>query len=210
MTRKDIEEKLASVGDYVKMDYLQKCLKMQLDFDTRKFTLNKLASIYESRKMYLEAARLIRIAADINTTYDGKIGDFVKALELFIKGGNFSEADITFAKAMGTANDRQKAAIKLKAKEVYRIQAKEYLARDKRKHALEAYEKLISMDLNSVEKKEVQDQLLFLYNRLGKITESSSLKKSMNQPQQPKEQQQSKSGFTPSSSSLFKDIGLDD
>ncbi|MEK6825335.1 MAG: hypothetical protein AABY00_00960 [Nanoarchaeota archaeon] len=206
ITRKDIEEKLVSVGDYVKMDYLQKCLKMQLDFDTRKFALNKLAAIYESRKMYLEAARLIRIAADINATYEAKINDFVKSLELFIKGGNFSEADITLAKALGTANERQKVAIKLKTKEVYKAQAQEYLSRDKRKHACETYEKLLGMDLNPLEKKEVQEQLLFLYNKLGKIIESGNLRKSMSQPstsQQPQEERR-RSSFS------FREMGLDD
>ncbi len=179
VNRKEIEIKLAGVGDYVKMDYLQKCLKMQMDFDTRKFVLTKLAGIYESRKMYLESARLIRIAADINTTFDSKINDFVKSMELFIKGGNYSEAEISFTKALGTANDRQKVAIKIKAKEAYKAQAKDFLARDKRKHALETYERLNGMDLNPIEKKEVQDQLLFLYNKLGKIVEGSSLRRSI-------------------------------
>lgn len=209
VTRKDIEEKLASVGDYVKMDYLQKCLKMQMDFDTRKFALTKLAAIYESRKMYLEAARLIRIAADINTTYDSKVNDFVKSIELFIKGGNFTEADISFTKALGSANERQKSAIKLKTKEAYKAQAKEYLAKDRRKHALETYEKLLGLDLNPLEKKEVQEQLLHLYNRLGKIIDGSNLRKSMSQPAQASHSQQQReqsrrSGFS------WSDIGLDD
>lgn len=179
VNRKEIEAKLASVGDYVKMDYLQKCLKMQMDFDTRKFVLIKLAGVYESRKMYLEAARLIRISADINTTFDSKINDFVKSMELFVKGGNYSEAEISLTKALGTANERQKATIKIRAKEAYKAQAKDFLSRDKRKHALETYEKLNGMDLNPIEKKEVQDQLLFLYNKLGKVVESGTLSRSM-------------------------------
>jgi len=66
--RKEIEEKLQNVGDYVKMDFLQNCLRQQLDFDTRKFVLIKLAGAYELRRMFLAAAKLMKDAADINTT----------------------------------------------------------------------------------------------------------------------------------------------
>ena len=77
VTRKEMEAKLANSGDYVKMDYLQRCLKMQLDFDTKKFALVKLAGVYESRKMFLEAGRMMRNAADINATADSKFNDFI-------------------------------------------------------------------------------------------------------------------------------------
>jgi tetratricopeptide (TPR) repeat protein len=200
VTRKEIEDKLASVGDYVKMDYLQRCLKMQIDFDTRRYVLTRLAAIYESRKMYLEAARLIRIAADINTTYEGKASDFIRSADLFIRGGNFSEADISVSKALATANDRQKIAIKIKVKEAYKTQAREFMSKDKRKHALETYEKIVSMDLDPLEKKETQQQLLFLYDRLGMILESANLKKTMSAEVQPQEKDpEKKSSFMRSS-----------
>ena len=32
VTKREVEAKLASVGDYVKMDYLQQCLKKQLEY----------------------------------------------------------------------------------------------------------------------------------------------------------------------------------
>jgi len=43
LTRRDIEAKLSSVGDYVKMDFLQQCLKKNIDFDTKRFVMVKLA-----------------------------------------------------------------------------------------------------------------------------------------------------------------------
>ena len=72
LSRREIDAKLAASGDYVKMDYLQACLKKPLDFDTKRFVMTKLASIYESRMMYLEAGKLVRNVADINTTYEGE------------------------------------------------------------------------------------------------------------------------------------------
>ncbi len=177
ISRREIEERLLRVGDYVKMDFLSNCLKKQLDFDTRRYVLLKLSSIYESRKMYLEAAKLIRAAADINTTFEGKMQDFVKSTELFIKSGNINEADICFGKALVSANEKQKVGIKIKIKDIYKVQAKEYLNRDKRKHAMETYEKLLTLDLDPLEKKETQQNLLQMYEKLGKVKEYFALQK---------------------------------
>ena len=123
VTRKEMEAKLANSGDYVKMDYLQRCLKMQLDFDTKKFALVKLAGVYESRKMFLEAGRMMRNAADINATADSKFNDFVRALEFFVKAGSFDEAEITYKKALAIGNTRQKVGVKIKMKDMYKSQA---------------------------------------------------------------------------------------
>lgn len=177
VTKKEVEAKLASVGDYVKMDYLQSCLKKDLDFDTRKFVLMTLSNIYETKKMYLESGKMIRNAAEINTTFEGKMNDFMKSVELFIRAGLFAEADISFAKALACGTELQKSRLKLKHKELYKSVAKDFLIKDKRKHALEAYEKLYSLDLSPDEKNEVKNALMPLYEKLGKIREYNNLKR---------------------------------
>ena len=180
MTRKEVEEKISKVGDYVKMDYLQVALKQQLDFDTRKFVLTKLSQIYESRKMYLEAGKLIKLAAEINVTFEGKINDYMKSTELLIKYGAFDEADLSFAKALATATENQKGGLKTKRKELLRFHAEDCIKRDKRAHALAAYERLVDMpELSSDEKRKAQTALLRLYQKLGKVREFGNLQKSM-------------------------------
>lgn len=178
VTRKEIEEKLAVSGDYVKMDVLQRCLKQQLDFDTRKFVLLTLASIYEGRKMYLEAGKLMRNAAEINTTFSGKMTDFVKSMELYVLGGNYEESDVSYNKALACGDGMQKTRIKERRKEIYKMVAKDLIVKDKRKHAMETYEKLLEIDLTLEEKNEVKNSLMGLYEKLGKISEYYSLKRS--------------------------------
>lgn len=179
ITRREVEEKLKSVGDYVKMDFLSQCLKMQIDFDTKKFILLKLTEIYEARKMYSEAARMIRNAAEINTTYDGKMNDFMKSCTLFIKSGSFDEADVSFTKALGSATELQKGRLKAARKEAYKAQAKEYVAKGRRSHALDAYERILSFELTPEEKREAQSALLNIYEKLGKVKEFYALKANM-------------------------------
>lgn len=181
-TRREVEAKLAKVGDYVKMDYLANCLKMNLDFDTRKYVLTTLSKIYESRSMFSEAAKLMRWSADINTTYDGKINDFMSSVELYIKAGAFDESDVSFNKALVLANQNQKNEVKNKRKLMYAAQAKEYIRKDRRKHAMETYEKLLTLDLGPNEKRDVQNVLLGLYEKLGKVRDFYTMKKSGETP----------------------------
>ncbi len=177
--RREIEEKLKGLGDYVKIDYLESCLKRQLDFDTRKFVLTTLADLYKNRKMFLDAGKMMLAAANINTTFQGKVNDFLGAARLFIKAGDFNNTDLAFEKAISCANTSQKIEIKQIKKENYKEQAEIYLKNDKRKHAIEAYERLLSLDLEVNEKKEAQEKLLNLYEKLGKIRDYYSLKRVM-------------------------------
>jgi tetratricopeptide (TPR) repeat protein len=176
-TKREMEEKIASVGDYVKMDYLQACLKQNLDFDTRKFALVKLAGIYEPRGMFGDAAKLMNTSAEINTTFDGKMKDFMKATELFVKAGLFDESDVAFGKALACVNEKQKVDLKSKRKEILRAHARDLLKKDKRRNALEAYEKLASLDLTPEERTDVQNNLMQLYEKLGRVRDFYTLKR---------------------------------
>jgi tetratricopeptide (TPR) repeat protein len=178
-TKRELEERIKNVGDYVKMDLLSSALKMQIDIETKKFVLLKLTEIYEARRMFSESARMIRNAAELNSTYEGKMNDFMKSSLLFIKSGNFEDADVSFTKALGCATELQKGRLKVARKEAYKAQAKEYVAKGRRSHAVVAYEKLLALDLTPAEKTEIQNILLGLYEKLGKVKEFYALKANM-------------------------------
>ena len=223
--RRDVEAKLTQVGDYVKMDYLQACLKKTIDFDTKKYVLTTLADIYETKKMFLEAAKMLRMAAEINATAASKMQDYLRSMTLSVKGGNFAEAEISYTKAVACAEGIQKERVKAHRKEAFRKQAEELVAKDRRKGAAEAYERLLSLELFPDERKAAQTALLRLYEQLGKITEYNGLKHSMGSPSMPSAQQraaltsaklvsdeeiESKSFDRPQKSFSFREIGLDD
>ncbi|MAG27575.1 hypothetical protein CMI47_18740 [Candidatus Pacearchaeota archaeon] len=173
----EIEGRLKDMGDFMKMHYLESCLKSVLNFETKKFVLTRLAGIYEVRRMFRDAGRLFRDAADINSTYEGKIRDFVKSGELFIQAGQFDEADVSFGKARSCGNDSQKTRIKKTEKEFYKIRSKMTISNGKKRYAIDTYEKLLKLDLDSKEKAEVENELLELYRSLGKMVEYEGLKK---------------------------------
>ena len=182
-SRREIEAKLVSVGDYVKIDYLTRCLKSNLDFDTRRFVLMKLADLYEARRMFLEAGKMIISGAEINTTSVAKIADFMRSTDLFIRGGAVDQAESAFGKALAYADGIQRDRLKNQRKELYKKQAQEYVSKDRRKNAMDLYEKFISLpDLDLGEKREAQEVLLSLYDKLGKIREYGNLRRALSEP----------------------------
>ena len=175
--KKDIEAKISGMGDYVKMDYLRSCLDNKLDFDTKKFVLNKLAEMYEKKGMYGDCAKIYRKSADINTTYKGKMEDFMQAGRFFVKEGDFENADISFNKAMACGNETEKFSIKNKIKEIYLGQAEEYMKKGKRRQAMDSYERILEVcKVDEVEQELIKEKLLELYKKLGKIKKYSLLK----------------------------------
>lgn len=178
-SRQEIDAKLATMGDYVKIDYLQRALTSGLDFDTKKHAMTILAHLYESKSMYLESARLVRNAADINTTFKSKITDFMKAVELYVRGANYAEADFVFNQALALATDREKPELRTLLKTYYLKEAQHFLRHDRRTQAKKVYEKILTFELAPQEKRDAQTQLLALYERLGNIREYFKLKESM-------------------------------
>ncbi len=177
--RHEVEEKLKRMGDYMRIHYLNSCLKHPFDFDTKRFVFVKLSELYENKKMFLDSAKMMMSAAPINTTFQGKMADFVRAAELFIKTENFEDADIAFDKAMACGNEREKLEIKQKKIDFYKSRALYYFDNDKRHSALLAYEKLLTFNLNESERRETQSKLLYLYEKLGKIKEYGNLRRVM-------------------------------
>ena len=57
--KQEIEEKFLEMSEYLRMNYLENCLKSGLDFETRKFVLVKLCGLYESKKMFVDAGKMM-------------------------------------------------------------------------------------------------------------------------------------------------------
>lgn len=175
-TVREIEESLAGKGDYVQMSYLQRALKSGLDLETKKFVFIRLGKIYEQRRMFLDAARMVRSGAEINTTYRGKIGDFMKCVELYIWGGDYNEADRMFSQALVLGSEKEKVELKNNLKKFYLTQGKILINQNKRNNARVVFERVLKMDLDSGEREDVKDILLGLYEKLGHIREYFKLK----------------------------------
>ncbi len=174
-TRQEIEAKSSQMSDFLKMEYLESCIKQHREFDIKRFCNVKLAELYEKRNMFSEAARNSAAAADMAVTFKEKIDAYLKETELWIRAGIYERADESFRKALASGNSQEKYEAKRAVKEYYKKQAGIYEKAGKSTNALKAYLKLIEMT-EDAEKTEVKKKILALYSRLGKIKEYGALK----------------------------------
>lgn len=174
-TRQEIEARLKSMSDFLKMEYLENCLKKDIDFDAKKFCHLNLVELYEGRSMYLEAARNIARVAEIAVTFKEKINAYMRETELWIKAAQYDRADEAFRKALASGNTREKEEMKSSVKEFYKNQALAYEKANRNGNALTIYEKLLTIAKDE-ENIDVKKKLLALYKRLGKIREYTLLK----------------------------------
>ena len=176
-TRQEIEQKLSMMSDFLKMEYLENCLKQQSTFDVKRFCHENLSVLYDKRNMFAESAKHMNIAAEISATFKDKMQNYMKEVELWIKSNQYDRVDEAFTKALACGNTKEKEEMKAALKELYFKQAKAFEKAQRNSNAMKVYEKILRMNLaNEAEKAEIREKLLSLYQKLGKIREYMMLR----------------------------------
>lgn len=173
-TRAEVEQKLGMMSDFLKMEYLESCIRQNRELDTKKFCNMKLADLYAGRNMFLEAARNAASAAELAATFKEKTEAYMKEVELWIKAGQYERSEEALRKALASGNSQEKFEMKRKVKQIYRKQAETFERSMKSTNALKVYQKLLELS-DDAEKTEVKKKILDLYKKLGKIREYSVL-----------------------------------
>ena len=170
----EIEAKLKTMSDFLRMEYLEECSKQKIDLTIKKFCNQELSKLYETRKMFPEAAKNMNSVAEMAVTYKEKIQAYMAEVGLWIKAGNYDIADEALQKAIAYCNAQEREELKKTIINIYKNQALAYEKANKNSNALKIYEKLLHM-LSEAEKLEIKKKILPLYKRLGKIHEYTVL-----------------------------------
>lgn len=177
MSKHEIERELEGKGDFVQIDYLTRLLSQDPPLYVKKFVCLKLKEIYEGKNMFVDAAKMYDNLAELSVAFSDKVKYFIEETEMFIRAGQFDEADASMKKAMTEANVTERMEIYWGVKNFYKKQAGIYENELKRNHAAKIYEKLLEMKISDLERKEIKTKLLDLYEKLGKFKEYSVLEK---------------------------------
>ncbi len=188
MSKGEVEKFLEDKGNYVKVDHLERFLETGVRLDMKKFVLAKLSLLYSDMKMYNDAAKKIANLAELETTFREKQKSYIKAVEYYVKGGFFDDAERAFKKALACGNATEKAEMKVVLKQFYKKQGESYEKSQHRNQAMKVYERLLQLDLNEQERREIKERLLELYSKLGKIHDFMSLKHSMKSRKEKKQE----------------------
>lgn len=181
----EIDAKLKTyLGDMVKIEFLENCLKQMLPNDAARFCHIKLSELYANRLMYGPAAKQLEAAADAAVTYKDKIDLYSKEITFLVKLNDYLGLDKAYKKAMLCAsNNLEKEAITQHFKRTMMAQAEEYIKRTKRSNATQIYERLLTMPItNEQEKKDLMAKLASLNSTLGRLKEASRFEQMMKRP----------------------------
>jgi len=176
-TVEEIEFKLSEMQTPLnKIAYLESALKESgFSFEIKRFIWNKLAGLYEERKMYEKAGRAMANKAGVEVTKNDKIEGYLKAGEYFAKAGHVEEADDMFVRAGRDGEDSDKAKVRLARKNIFLVNAQELEKQGRRVSAVKFYEKLIKMNLPDEEKKLIKDKLIDIYKATGRFKDAQLL-----------------------------------
>jgi len=206
----EIDSKLKTyIGDMVKIEYLENCLRQLLPNDAARFCHLKLSELYGNRMMYGPAARQMESAADKSVTYKDKLDLYLREIEYCIKMNDYLMIDKAFKKALLCGNNSaEKETIKSALKRMLITQAADYEKRNKRSNAAQIYERLIEMPItNEAEKRELMGKVASLNAKLGKLKEAIRYEQMMKHPIEKRKSSQDPDDEVKRVS--FNDLGLE-
>ena len=176
MHKDEIERALKDKGDFVQIDYLNRYINQMPATEMKKFAFLKLAEIYTRKKMFGDAAKSYKNASISSFTFKEKIENYIKEIESYIKGGDFFEAEKSFRRAVSEANIREQEEVKLRVKAIYKKEAEELEKQGKLNQASKFYEGLLKTNLPDIEKKQIKEKLISIYEKIGKYNEAKMLR----------------------------------
>lgn len=174
-TKSEVEEKLRGKGSFVQLEYLTSLMKKELPLDVKKFVGLKLAEIYENTNMFSDAAQIYETLAMISVKSSERVDFYVKETQAYIKSDSFERADTAMRKALAESNSTEKENIQKIIKSFYLSLAQDYEKKLRKSHAIKVYEKLMNMKISEVEKTQIKEKLMELYEKLGKINDMKKM-----------------------------------
>ena len=176
-TIEEIESRLLEMNTTLnKIMYLESALGISgFSFEIKRVLWKRLSDLYEERKMFERSAKAMSNKAGMEISFREKIDSYIIAAELYSRAGKVDDADEMFIRASRDANTEQKMRVKLARKNIYLISAKELENKGRKASAVKFYEKLIKMNLEDIEKKEIKEKLMETYKALGLFREMKLL-----------------------------------
>ncbi len=176
LSKSDIEKGIDGLGNFVKIDKLNRFLREAQSSDVKRFIFIKLAESYDLVGMPGEASKAYNGAAIVSITFKDKIKYYIEETKMDIKAGAFRDADESLKKAFSQANSSQKEDILSEIKKFYMTLGESYEEESKRGHAMKLFEHLAGMRLSEEERFKVKEKLLDLYDKTGNIRKYKLLK----------------------------------
>lgn len=176
--RGEIEARASKMSDFLKMEYLENCLKRFSDIEILRYCYAELSRLYEKNIMYHEAIKYIEKFQEVCISQREKIQAYIREIELLVKGGYYERVNFAYSKLLEIASPKELIEIENKIINMYKSEAEKFEKANKNALALKVYERLARAVKDS-EKPEIKNKILILYKKLGKVRESLELEREL-------------------------------
>lgn len=176
--KREIEIKASKLSDFLKMEYLESCMRKFNDHEIQKYCALELSRLYENRSMYPDAVKYIFKYQEITGNPSEKNKAMAKEIELLIKGGFYDRAESAVRKAAGILNPNEKFELKRNIINLYTSIAQRAEKVGRHAEMIKVYEKLLPYTVDN-QKNEIKKKLIECYKKLGKIREAIELERDM-------------------------------
>jgi hypothetical protein len=177
-TRDEVCKRAEKMSDFLRMEYLESCLKVLADIDIRRYCLQELSRLYERNHMYPDAIKYIINFQAVCISRREKINAYLKEIELLINGGYYERVEYAYKRIIENLNDKEVYEIEKRIVDFYKEEIKRLEKMNRYAPLLKAYEMLMKL-LIGEEKIEAKKRILVLYKKLGKVRESLELEKEL-------------------------------
>ena len=183
--KKEIEIRVSKMSDFLKMEYLESCLKKFTDHEIQKFCCIELSKLYESKFMYPEAVKYIFKFQELTGNPMEKKKASQKEIELLIRGGFYDKAESVVKKIVAILNEQEKFELKRNIIGLYGAIGEKAERNGRNAEIVKVYEKMLPYATDT-EKNHIKFKLISAYKKLGKIREAIELEKDLERITPPK------------------------
>ncbi|MDP2924894.1 MAG: hypothetical protein Q8N99_00825 [Nanoarchaeota archaeon] len=177
-TRDEIETRASKMSDFLRMEYLESCLKRFTEIEIQRYCYQELSRLYEKNFMYPDAIKYISKFQEVCISKREKIQAFLKEIELTIKGGFYDRIDFAYRKINEIATTEEIYEARKKMVDLLMSEAQKFEKSSKYSYAARAYERLSHLVTDN-ERLEVKKHLVTIYKKLGKVRESIELEREL-------------------------------
>lgn len=179
-SEEDIRSRLKTLSPMLKQEYLENLLRrLNLDPNIRLMCSREVTELYVVRGLWANAAKIMESAATYIHNQNIKKDIYKQAAVLYLRAMDLLMAEDCFRKCLENAMEKEKPMLKKEIENVHFIEAATMENNGKRAKAVEVYERMLRLSPDPMLQRKINEKLVVLYEKLGRIRDHLNLRDSM-------------------------------
>ncbi len=176
----DIRTRLKTLSPMLQQEYLENLLKrLSLDPNIRLLCSREVTELYVRRGLLAAAAKTMESAAAFIQNPNHRRDIYKQAAVLYLRAVSLQLAEDSFRKSLENASERERPFLKKEFEQIHLTEALAMENSERRAKAVEVYERMLRSNPDPLLQKKINERLVVLYEKLGRIRDHLNLRDSM-------------------------------